>query len=346
MRRKLMASQLVVVMLVGTSAAFAQGKSTTSQSQSSTLPGTPFQEMQTQLSAIELQLQAMSQQIQALQTQINSVESNLQSQINTINATLVSLQTQITDGAAATASLAARVTANEASIAALQAAVAALQAQLDTAQTLIAGQAGDITALQGQANSLQTLINAHTSQITALQQQTAALAQFQANLVNGNCQTGEAIRDIAPGGFIVCTQAGGGSLQTVTRTAGAFLFNGTNYVSVSCPAGYVATGSGFSVPSFYESQQYVSGVSFTFAGGDYSTSRSIFTGTGNYPYWDSDADTFTYPAPSFGYKNSSPFTITQSLVNNGSVSLQVQYLPQVYYGGYFAQVQATCSRVQ
>lgn len=344
MRRKLMASQLVVVMLVGTSAAFAQGKSTTSQS--STLPGTPFQEMQTQLSAIELQLQAMSQQIQALQTQITSVESNLQSQINAINATLVSLQTQITDGAAATASLDARVTANDASIVALQTAVAALQAQLDAAQALIAGQAGDITALQGQANSLQTLINAHTSQITALQQQTVGLAQFQANLVNGNCQTGEAIRDIAPGGFIVCTQAGGGNLQTVTRTAGSFLFNGTNYISVNCPAGYVATGSGFSVPSFYESQQYVSGVSFTFAGGDYSTSRSVFTGTGNYPYWDSDADTFTYPAPAFGYKNSSPFTITQSLVNNGSVSLQVQYLPQVYYGGYYAQVQATCSRVQ
>ncbi len=344
MRTKLIASQLVVVMLLVSSAAFAQGRRATSQA--STLPGTPFEQIQSQLSAIELQLQVVAQQIQALQTQINSVESSLQSQINAINTTLISLQTQITDGAAATASLDARVTANDASIAALNTAVAALQAQLDTAQALIASHTGDITALQGQVNNLQTLITAHTSQITALQQQTAGLAQFQANLANGTCQTGEAIRDIASNGFIVCTQAGGGSLQTVTRTAGVFLFNGTNYVSVNCPAGYVATGSGFSVPSFYESQQYVTGVGFTWGGGNNSTNRSMFTGTGTYPYWDSDYDTYTYPAPSFGYKNVSPFTITHNMTNAGSVSLQVQYLPQTYYSGYYAQVQATCSKVQ
>ena len=260
MGRRLLASQIVGVILLVTSTAFAQGKSAASQN--TTQSGTPFQQILSQVAAIELQLQVMGQQIQALQTQIAAVENHLQSQINAINTTLIGLQAQVTEGVATTASLAARVTANDASIAALNATVAALQTQVDAAQALIDGNTGDITALQGQVNRLHTLITAHSSQISALQQQTTALAQFQTNLANGTCLTGEAIKDIASGGFLVCTQSGGGSLQTVTRTVTSTLFTGTNFLAVACPAGYVATGSGFTLPAFSESQQYVSSVNF------------------------------------------------------------------------------------
>ena len=344
MRRKLVATHVVGLMLVVTTAAFAQGKSGTSQG--ATPQGKPFQQIQSQFSAVELQLQAMNQQIQALQTQISGVENNLQAQINAINTTLTGLQTQVADGAAATASLTARVTANEASIAALNTAVAALQAQLTAAQALIAGQTGDITALQSQVNSIQTLINAHTSQIAALQQQTAGLAQFQANLANGTCQTGEAIKDIAPGGFIVCAPAGASNLQTYTVTAGYYLYTGNNYASVGCPAGYIATGSGFSAPSYSEGQQFVSNVSYSWASNSYSTYRSMYTGWGYYSYYDGDYDSYTYPYNYYAYRNFSPLSVTQSMTNYNSASIQLQFNPQSYYSGYYYQVQATCARVQ
>lgn len=314
MDRTLIAALLVVMMVAASSPAFAQGRSAASQD--GTQQGTPFQQLQTQLSALEMQVEAMRQQIQALQAQIGQVESWLQAQITTINGTLSTLQAQVTEGAETTASLAARIAANEAAIVALTSAVAALGSQLAAAEALIAGNTGDVVALQGHVASLQTLINAHTSQITVLEQQTAGLVQFQTNLVNGTCATGAAIHDIASGGFIVCTQAGGGALQTLTRTVTTTLFTGTNYLTVGCPTGYVATGSGFTMPAVIETQYYVSGVNFATL-------------------------TVTY-----GFRNFTPITVSQSTTGGTTATVQVQYLPQTYYSGYFFQVQVTCARVQ
>ncbi len=314
MDRTLIAAGLVVMMMAGSSPAFAQGRSTASHD--TTQQGTPFQQLQTQLSALEMQVQAMRRQIEALQTQIGQVESRLQAQITTINETLLTVQAQVTDGAETTASLAARIAANDGAIEALTSAVAALGSQLAAAEALIAGHAGDVVALQGHVASLQTLINAHASQITALQLQTAGLVQFQTNLVNGNCATGAAVHDIASGGFIVCTQAGGGALQTVTRTVTTTLFTGTNYLTVGCPTGYVATGSGFTVPAVVETQHYVTGVNFA---------------------------TLTV---THGFRNITPITVSQSTTGATTATAQVQYLPQTFYGGYFFQVQVTCAKVQ
>jgi predicted nucleic acid-binding Zn-ribbon protein len=314
MDRTRIAARLVVMMMVVSSSVSAQGKSATAQSSSQM--GTPFQQMQTQLSALELQVQAMNQQIQALQAQILQVESGLQAQITAINATLSSVQAQVTAGAETTESLAARITANEAAMAALTSAVAALASQVAHAEALIASNSGDLMALQGHVGSLQTLISAHTSQITALQQQTVGLAQFQANLANGTCATGSAIQDIASGGFIVCTQPGGGTLQTLTRTVGSTLFTGTNFLSVACPTGYAATGSGFIVPAVVETQHYVSNVNFA--------TLSV----------------------SHGFRNVTPISVAQNTTGGATATVQVQYLPQTFYNGYFFQVQATCARVQ
>ncbi len=308
------AAQLVVVMVAVSSSALAQSKSAVTQN--TTQQGTPFQQLQTQLAALELQMAAMSQQLQSLQAQIGQVESRLQAQITTINTTLFSLQSQVTDGAETTASLAVRIAANDAAIAALSNAVASLRAQLAAAEAAIAGNTGEISVLQGHVTSLQTLITAHTSQITALHQQSAGLAQFQTNLANGSCTTGAAIQDIASGGFIVCTQTGGGAMQTVTRTVTSTLFSGTNFLSVSCPTGYVATGSGFTVPAAVESQHYVTGVNFA------------------------------TQAVSSGFRNVAPITVAQSTTGGSTATIQVQYLPQTFYSGYFLQVQATCARVQ
>lgn len=342
--RKWMASQVVAVLLVFAATAFAQGKSTTNQG--STPNGKPFQQIQSQFAAVDEQLQAMNQQIQALQTQINNVESNLQTQINAINVTLQSHQTQIDNAAAVALSLEARVTANEASIAALNAAVADLQTQLAAAQALIAGNTDDITALQGQVNNIQTLINVHTSQITNLQQQTTQMNQFLANLVNGNCQSGQAIQDIAPGGFIYCTQAGGGNLQTVTYSAGYYLNWGSNFASVSCPASYVATGSGFYAPSYYEYHQYVSGVGYNqydYGRTEYEYYYNGWGGNNYYYYWDSDR--VAYPFAYYSYKYTSPVSVTSSYAYSPWAYAQVQFTPQNYYGGY-AAVYVNCTKVQ
>lgn len=314
MTRTRIATTLMVMMVAVPHTAFLQGRSAATQA--APQQGTPFQQLQTQLSALEAQVLAMRQQIQALQTQIGQVELWLQSQITTINATLSALQTQVSENADATASLAARITANESAIAALTSAVAALGSQLAATEALIAGNTGDLAALQSHAASLQTLIDAHTSQITVLQQQTAGLTQFQANLVNGNCVTGTAIQDVASGGFVVCTQTGGGTMQTLTRTVGTTLFTGTNFLSVGCPAGYVATGSGFTVPAVVEAQYYVA-----------SINPVTLTVTN-------------------AVRNVVPITVSQSTTGATTATVQVQYHPQTYYGGYFFQAQVTCTRVQ
>ena len=314
MDRIRIAATLMAVMAAVSSSALAQGKSAATQN--STQQGTPFQLMQAQLAALEQQVETINQQILTLQGQIGQVEARLQAQITTINTTLLSLQAQVTEGAETTASLAVRIAANDAAIVALTSAVASLRSQLTDAEAAIAANTGDISELQGHIASLQTLITAHVSQITALQQQTAGLAQFQTNLANGSCATGSAIQDVASGGFIVCTLSGGGAMQTLTRTVGSTLFTGTNYVSVSCPTGYVATGAGFIVPAAVESQHYVTGVNFA------------------------------TQAVSFGFRNVAPINVVQNTTNGSSVTIQVQYLPQTYYSGYFAQVQATCARVQ
>lgn len=315
MARILIAAWLVVMAGSLASPAFAQGKSTAA-AQDTTQPGTPFQQLQAQLAALEQQVQAMRQQILALQTQISQVELRLEAQIATINGTLSSLQAQVTDGAETTASLGARVAANEAAIDALTTAVSALTSQLAETQALIAGNTGDVAVLQAHVSGLQALINAHTSQITVLQQQTAGLAQFQANLVNGTCATGTAIQDIASGGFLVCTQAGGGGLQTITRTVTSSLFTGSNYLTVACPAGYLATGSGFTVPAVVETQHYMASVNLATL------------------------------AVTYGARSVTPITVAQSTTGATTATVQVQYLPLAFYGGYFFQAQVTCVRAQ
>jgi outer membrane murein-binding lipoprotein Lpp len=307
------AAQLVVILVAVSGPAFAQGKG--GAAQNTTQQGTPFQALQTQLAALTEQVGAMSQQIQALQEQVGQVETRLQSQITTINGTLGNLQAQITEGVETAASLNTRIAANEAAIGALTTAVAALRSQLSDAEALMASNTATISALQGHVSNLQTLIAAHTSQISALQQQTAGLAQFQLNLVNGTCATGSAVQDVATGGFLVCTQSGGGTLQTVTRTVSATLFSGTNFLTVGCPTGYVATGAGFTVPAAVESQHYVSSVSF----GTMSATSA--------------------------FRNVAPITVAQSTTNGSTATVQVQYLPQTFFSGYFFQVQATCARV-
>jgi peptidoglycan hydrolase CwlO-like protein len=314
MDSKRIAAQLMVVMVIVSSSAFAQGKSAAAQN--TTQQGTPFNQLQAQLAALEVRVETISQEVQALQVQIGQVENRLQAQIATINEMLFGLQAQVTAGAETTATLAARIEANEAAIAALTLAVATLQSQLTAVEAFVAGNIGDISALQSHVTSLQTLITAHTSQMAALQQQTTALEQFQTNLANGSCATGAAIQDVASGGFIVCTQSGGGAMQTLTRTVSSTLFTGTTYLSVGCPAGYVATGAGFTVPAAVESQHYVTGVNFA--------TQTI----------------------SSGFRNVPPINVVQSTTNGSSATVQVQYLPQTYYSGYFVQVQATCARVQ
>lgn len=83
------------------------------------------------------------------------------------------------------------------------------------------------------------------------------------------------------------------ALQTVTRTVTTTLFTGTNYLTVGCPTGYVATGSGFTVPAVIETQHYVSGVNFA---------------------------TLTV---SNGFRNVTPITVSQSTTGATTATVQV-----------------------
>lgn len=325
---------------------FAQnGKSATNQG--ATPQGKPFQQIQAQFAAVDQALALLNQQIQAIQTQVSNVEASLQAQINAINETLTSLQAQVSDAAAATSSLEARVTANEASIAALNTAIEGLQAQLTTAQALISGNTGDITALQAQVSNIQSMMGAYSSQIAALQQQTAQLAQFRANLENGNCQTGQAVRDIAPGGFIACTQTGGGNLQTLTTSALFHLNYGFNQGTVSCPAGYVASGSGFSAPSYYESTGVVTNTGYNFY--SYPTTHyehyyDYWYGSQYYTY--TTYDNYTIPYSNYSTMVTSPTSVTQSVASGSYASLHLQFTPKNNFYGYYFQVIATCAKTQ
>lgn len=311
------------------------------QTQLNTINGT--------LTGLQTEVNTINGTLPGLQTQIDTINGTLpglQTQIDTINGTMTGLQTQISDGVAATASLEARVTANEASIAALNTAVAALQVQLTAAQALIAGNTGDITALQGQVTNIQTLINSHTSQIATLQTQTATMNQFLTNLANGTCQTGQAIQDIAPGGFIVCTQAGGGNLQTMTVQAGFYLNYGNNYASVSCQPGYSATGSGFSLPSYYETTSVVTNFGYYTYNNPtthYEYYYDWYYGSRYYTY--TTYDRYIAPYWNTSYVAKSPVSVTGNMASGNYASLQVQYTPNYNYG-YYSTVSVNCAKTQ
>jgi peptidoglycan hydrolase CwlO-like protein len=272
----------VLLLLASTSTVFAApGNSTTNQG--STPNGKPFQYIQGQISA--------------LQDQITAVETALQAQINNIYSQISTMQGQISDLQSATQSLESRVTANESAIAALQAAVASLNTQLSAVQAQIASNTGDIQALQAQANNLQSLINAHQAQITSLQQSVASINQFLANMVNMNCQAGQAIQDIGPNGIISCTQVGQGTGQLSSITLFYYFslpYNSSGHANLSCPSGYTLSGGGYQRDVYMDAVSYVAGINSSWDGYQ-------FVYFPYYSYFLKDAVSVTADYPFYNY---------------------------------------------
>ncbi len=341
--------QVIALSLVFAASAFAQGKSTTNQG--ATPNGKPFKQIQSQFVAVDQQLEALNQQLQALAAQVAGTESNLQAQIDTINATLTNQQGQIDSLAGASSSLEARVAASESAIDALNAAVADLQAQLAAAQTLLASHTGDISALQASVSSINVLINAHNSQIAALELQQQQMSQFLTNLANGSCQIGEAIQGITSGGAIVCTQAGGGTgtLQAYTNSAWNYAWWGANGMSVSCNAGDVATGTGFSIPSWSESvsNNYVSYYYSDYGHTEYEYYWEPSYGYNNYwSYWDTDWVAIPYTYNNY-YAYTQVSSVSYSNAYSPSATVWFNFTPSYFYSYYWGySVSVNCLRLQ
>jgi predicted nucleic acid-binding Zn-ribbon protein len=339
----------LALLMAAAAPALAQGNSSTNKG--ATPNGKPFRQIQSQFLEVDQELQALHQQLQALQGQVSASEANLQAQIDAIVGTLGSQQGQIDSLAGATAALEGRVSAAEGLIGALSSAVADLEAQLAAAEGLLASHSGDLSQLQAQVTSIQVLINSHTSQIQAVEQQQQQMNQFLANLANGGCQAGEAIQAITQGGAIVCTQAGGsGTLQAYTNSAWNYTGWGYNAISVSCSPGDVATGSGFSVPSWYEAlsgNNYVSYNWYDYGHNEYEYYWDSYYGYNQYfTYWDSDNVTIPY---SYNYYSSytSVSSVHSSYAASPSAYLQFQFTPQNnYYNYYGFSVYVNCLRLQ
>lgn len=194
------------------------------------------------------------------------------------------------------------------------------------------------------------LINAHNSQIAALLQQQQQMNQFLTNLANGSCQTGQAIQDITTGGAIVCTQAGGGggSLQAYTNSAWNYAYWGNNGMSVSCNAGDVATGTGFSVPSWYEGVAGNNYGSYYWEDWGHYETENYFDGWGNasYNYWDPDYVTIPY---NYNYYNSytSVSSVHSSYAYSPWANVAFQFTPSYYYYYWYGySVYVNCLRLQ
>ena len=233
--------------------------------------GQPFQQIQTQLDALD-------QRILAMQTKINGVEASLQAQVSAISSSYASLQGWIDSVDAALASINNRVDAHQAMIAALQEAVGSLQASLAAVQTELTGlQAGidantaAIVALQAQAAQLQALISGHTAQIATLQGQVMSTNEFLATMQNATCSAQQAIGDIGPSGAITCMTPSAGSELLAKQLAFSFGPNALRTLEVVCPTGYRAVSGGYDgawgitvVSAFTTSASYVVRVQSSF----------------------------------------------------------------------------------
>jgi hypothetical protein len=303
------------------------GKSTTGQGV--TPNGKPFQQIQSQFTQVQ-------QDLQALQTRIDGVESRLQADITSIYNGISRLEGRIDTLADGIAALQQRSTDNEAAIAALNQALAALQAQLDSAQAQLASTAG---AVQGQVASLLTLIGVHQSQIAALQQENATIDQFLTNLGKGACLGGQAISAVGPTGIVACgqggTSAGGALASYTTHVLGYMTPNGASSLNVGCQPGYIVTGGGFLRPNFNEAVPYVSALNVSpvyqwFYNG--TTWNLLFTGS--------------MVQASTGYLQRDPISVLAARTTGSAYHVQFFYAPQVYTSSPYFEAWATCVRSQ
>lgn len=250
-RRPLVPWTGVMFFALMTTELLAQSGPGAAAKQNDTPNGKPFQQIQTQLDAMDVR-------IQALQVQINSVESAVQKQLAGIQASYASLSGWIDSVDAALASIGNRLDANDASIAAHQGAIgllagslAAVQMELTTLQSQVSAYSSDtsantaaILALQEQAVDLQELIDEHAGQIAILQGQISSVHEFLTTMANATCAVGEAISDVGAGGSITCMTTAGLDVQ-MTEMSWNFGPNTLRTFELFCPAGYKAVSGGY-----------------------------------------------------------------------------------------------------
>lgn len=174
---------------------------------------------------------------------------NLQSQIDSLKADMEALIGQ--------------VHSMEERFAAIESAIADLQALNQDLQYQISSNDADIDALQAQIDYNNNLIAMMQAEIEQLQTDLA----LKQNLINGTCPEGQAVVSIEEDGSLVCANAGGSQVETVTAYNSVCIpgyygqscddSSSSQYyryrsVTATCPDGYIATGGGFSTGTYVD----------------------------------------------------------------------------------------------
>lgn len=318
----------------------------------------PIQNLKSELALINQRLDLLTGQVSELRSDVDDIQNGLQAQINAIQATLstyqgqlTGLQGRVTTLEGTTASLQGNLDANTATITAINTAVASLTELLTSTQTqlqaAIATQAADTNAIIKRINDIQLIVDTNNSQIQALEQQNQQINALLQNIANGRCVAGQAIQEISDQGMVTCTTAGAssGALSTVYVEKWGNLRVGSTAMTVSCPAGYVHTGSGFYTPTYYETMAYVSNVGYTTSYYRLDWYYRTYYPANNSNGLEPAEIKHDIPVPEFSYLQRSPLSVTSSHTWPSYAGALVTYTPQTP-GNYVWAVYANCLKIQ
>lgn len=262
----------------------------------STPKGKPFVYLNNQTAELRNSVSSIQEQIDSLVQNVSSLEER----VGALDTVVGNLQTQNLNLASEMASYGMSIDSMRAQISGLESENDWLRSQIEAAshnrtdqlQAQLDQNASKIASLQAAVNNigvLQSQIDDNTTLIQSLKDEIVKINGYLAlkqDIVNGFCPSGSAISQILEDGSVVCTAEGAGATGvSYSRSYNMVDIPALQYrsLSVSCPAGTVATGGGYngyevtvknSIPSesgsswdlyFQNTSRYVSTIGYGYA---------------------------------------------------------------------------------
>lgn len=196
----------------------------------------------TRLDSLEASRDTNNQQIATLQQQVG----NLQQQVADLSVDITANAGQIAGLNAQINQLGVDINALVAQqIALINNSINELWAKAAILESAIAGNSGDIQAFQSELTLTNTRVAILEGKVQALETGIA----LKQDIINGTCNSGEAIGNIQPDGSVSCVATGGGTsgaLSIVTVSSYRYVAPGYNYGYVQgCPAGTKIISGGY-----------------------------------------------------------------------------------------------------